>query len=223
MEDKFSIKRFVTVHRSELLLCLLIAEMIASPSADYHPWAGGLLAATMLVILLAAATAMANKKSVRRVILPIAVLWLVARALEALADHRHFYARAAPLMGLALSCAILWAIFDRARTVPRSSGTAIAEAFIGYLLIATAFAQLYWIFDQVLDKPFNQSVPASQISTLLYFSMITMSGVGYGFIAPVNPYVRMVAAFESVTGIFYIAVVVARLVSSYRASEIYQK
>jgi Na+/H+-dicarboxylate symporter len=220
---KFSISQFITDHRSALLLCVLIAEMIASPAADYHPWVGGLLAATMLAILLAAAATMANKKIVRRVILPIAILWLVARVLEALADHRHFYARAAPLMGLALSSAILWAIFDRARTVPRSSGAAIAEAFIGYLLIATAFAQLYWIFDQVLDKPFNPTIPASQISTLLYFSMITMSSVGYGFIAPVNPYVRMVAAFESVTGVFYIAVVVARLVSSYRTSEIYRE
>lgn len=127
------------------------------------------------------------------------------------------------MTGLALSCAILGAIFDRARTVPRSSRAAIAEALVGYLLIATAFAQLYWVLGQVLEKPFNQAIPASQISTLLYFSMITMSTVGYGFIAPVNPYVRMVAAFESVTGIFYIAVVVARLVSSYRSSGLYQE
>ena len=41
-------------------------------------------------------------------------------------------------------------------------------------MIATAFAQLYWILSQVLDKPCNQAIPASQISTLVYFSMITM-------------------------------------------------
>ena len=52
--------------------------------------------------------------------------------------------------------------------------------------------------------------------TLLYFSMITLSSVGYGGIVPVNPYVRLTAALESMIGIFYIAVVVARLVSSYR-------
>jgi hypothetical protein len=37
MEAKVSIKRFISVHRSALLLCVLIAEMIASPAADYHP------------------------------------------------------------------------------------------------------------------------------------------------------------------------------------------
>ena len=49
--------------------------------------------------------------------------------------------------------------------------------------------------------------------------MVTISNVGYGFIAAVNPVARMVAAFESVTGLLYIAVGVARLVSSYRESE----
>jgi hypothetical protein len=127
------------------------------------------------------------------------------------------------VVGLALSCAALWAILDRARSVPRSSAAAIAEAFIGYLLIATAFAQVFWVLGQFVDKPFNQTIPSYQISTFLYFSMITMSSVGYGGIAPVNPYVRMVAAFEGVVGIFYIAVVVARLVSSYREEEIYQE
>jgi len=102
--------------------------------------------------------------------------------------------------------------------VLRAPGTAIAEAFIAYLLIAITFAQLYWILNQTLEKPFNQVIPPYGISTLLYFSMVTISSLGYGGIAPVNPYVRMVAAFEGIVGIFYIAMVVARLVASYRSS-----
>ena len=128
MENRFSVVGFVKAHCSALLLSVVIIEMISSPAADYHPWVGAILAATMWVILLAAASALANRKIVRRLILPIAALWLVARALEAFGVHRHFCARAAPVMGLALSCAILWAIFDRARTTPRSSSAAIAEA-----------------------------------------------------------------------------------------------
>ena len=93
-------------------------------------------------------------------------------------------------------------------------GTALAESFIAYLVIAIAFAQLYWILNRVVTQPFNQVIPTRDISTLLYFSRVTISSVGYGFITPVNPYERMVAVFESVTGLFYIAVVVAPLVSS---------
>jgi voltage-gated potassium channel len=49
--------------------------------------------------------------------------------------------------------------------------------------------------------------------------MVTLTSVGYGGIAPLNPYVRIVAALESMSGIFFVAVVVARLVSSYRQDE----
>ena len=93
----------------------------------------------------------------------------------------------------------------------------ISEAFICYLVIATAFSQLYWVLNRLIANPFNQVIPEGKIGTLIYFSMITLSGVGYGGIIPINPYVRLVAALENMIGIFYIAVIVARLVSSYRA------
>jgi ABC-type proline/glycine betaine transport system permease subunit len=55
-----------------------------------------------------------------------------------------------------------------------------------------------------------------QSSTFLYFSMGTLSGVGTGVIAPINPYIRLIIGIENMIGIFYLAVVVSRLVSSYR-------
>ena len=33
---------------------------------------------------------------------------------------------------------------------------------------------------------------------------------------PINPYVRIIASLETMTGIFFVAVVVARLVASYQ-------
>jgi voltage-gated potassium channel len=84
------------------------------------------------------------------------------------------------------------------------------------LIIASAFSQLYWILNRFIDHAFNQIILPSQSGTLLYFSMVTLTSVGYGGIVPVNPYVHVVAALESMSGIFFVAIVVARLVSSYR-------
>jgi ion channel len=211
--------RFVKKYRSALLVAALVAEMIISPMGDYHPHVGALLAASVGLVVLAAASYMANERIVKLVVLPIAAVWFVARLLEAFGNRQNIDARVAPLAGLALSCAVLWAIFMRVRSISETTGATIAEAFIGYLIVATAFAQLYWILNQVIDKPFNQAIPNYEISTLVYFSLVTLTSVGYGGIMPINPYVRMVAAFEAVTGVFYIAVVVARLVSSYRRAE----
>jgi ABC-type proline/glycine betaine transport system permease subunit len=93
----------------------------------------------------------------------------------------------------------------------------LAEAFVCYLIIAIAFSQLYLLLSRVVDQPFNQLIPISQSSTFLYFSMDTLSGVGTGVIAPINPYIRLITGIENMIGIFYLAVVVSRLVSSYRS------
>jgi voltage-gated potassium channel len=146
----------------------------------------------------------------------MAGVWLFARALEALGNNHEFYSHLAPVAGLGLSCAVLWALLTHFQSRTIVTRNLIAEAFINYLVIAIAFSQLYWILNHILDHPFNQAIARDQTSTLLYFSMITLSSVGYGGIVPVNPYVRFIAALESMTGIFYLAVVVARMVSSYR-------
>ena len=207
---------FLRKYRSELLMCAFVAQMLASPLADSRPHIGGVLAVLLLLLILAGLSYMANKRIVRLLVIPLAGIWLVARALEAFGDSRHAYTHFAPVTGLALSCAALWALLDRFASVPQVSSSVISEAFISYLIIAIAFSQVYWILNRIVANPFNQVIPSSQSSTLLYFSMITLSSVGYGGILPINGYVRLVAAFESMIGIFYIAVVVARLVSSYR-------
>ena len=51
--------------------------------------------------------------------------------------------------------------------------------------------------------------------TGLYFSFITLSTVGYGDIIPVSQMARMLAIVEAMFGTFYVALLIARLVSLY--------
>jgi voltage-gated potassium channel Kch len=53
-------------------------------------------------------------------------------------------------------------------------------------------------------------------SELLYFSLVTLTTVGYSDIVPLRGEVRMFAALEAVTGVLYVAIRVGILVSSYR-------
>lgn len=204
-------------YRSEMLLASLVAAMLASPIVDDHPRIGGLVACIQFLLLFAAANYLASRQIVRKVVLPIGVIWLFARLVEAFGDGGHAYAHLAPLAGLALSCAILWGLLSRFGSISKVTRSVISEAIINYLIMAVAFSQLYWILDHFVSHAFNQKIPLGQNGTFLYFSMITLSGVGYGGILPINSYVRLVAAFENITGVFYLAVVVARIVSSYRS------
>ena len=49
----------------------------------------------------------------------------------------------------------------------------------------------------------------------LYFSFTTLSTVGYGDIIPVSGVARMLAMVEAVFGMFYVTLLIARLVSLY--------
>jgi hypothetical protein len=215
MNSKWLRSGFFARHRIKIVMWALVAEMLASPLADSHPRAGALLGLTVLLMVLAGIGHLANRSVVCRVVLPVAGIWMITRLIEAFANPNVPYANLSPVVGLMFSCSILWAIFDHFHSEIGRPRNAIPEAFISYLVIATAYSQLYWILNRFVDHAFNQTIPSTQAGTFLYFSMVTLTSVGYGGIAPLNPYVRIVAALESMSGIFFVAVVVARLVSSY--------
>jgi len=51
---------------------------------------------------------------------------------------------------------------------------------------------------------------------LLYFSLVSLTTLGYGDIVPLTSVARMFSALEAAVGVLYIAITVARLVSSYQ-------
>jgi Ion channel len=53
----------------------------------------------------------------------------------------------------------------------------------------------------------------------LYFSLATLTTLGYGDIVPVTPFARILSVLEAVTGVLYIAITVARLVAAYQITE----
>jgi hypothetical protein len=216
MKNKWLRSRFFARHRVKIVMWALVAEMLASPLADSNPRVGAVLGFAVLLMVLAGIGHFANRLVVRRVVLPVASIWMITRIIEAVGNPHEPYANLSPVVGLAFSCSILWAMFDHFHSDFHNPRNAIAEAFISYLVIAAAYSQLYWILNHFVDHAFNQTIPSTQAGTFLYFSMVTLTSVGYGGIAPLNPFVRIIAALESMSGIFFVAVVVARLVSSYR-------
>jgi hypothetical protein len=86
-----------------------------------------------------------------------------------------------------------------------------------YLLLGLLWATLYLAMD-AFDPGSIQvgSHPAERETNLLYFSLVTLSTIGYGDIVPLSGESRILAALEGVTGVLYIAITVALLVSRFR-------
>jgi len=94
----------------------------------------------------------------------------------------------------------------------------IQGAIAGYLLIALVFASLYiWIdlhspgaFTGAVMLPLERDPRAARLA---YFSLTTLTTLGYGDIVPVHPFARSLAMLEAVVGQIFPAILLARLVS----------
>jgi hypothetical protein len=98
----------------------------------------------------------------------------------------------------------------------------IFGAIVAYLLAAVAFAYLYEILELFQPGSFSGipdgTNPRELGDALLYFSLVSLTTVGYGDIVPVSGLARPVVVFEGVFGTLYLAVMIARLVGLHIAA-----
>ena len=86
-----------------------------------------------------------------------------------------------------------------------------------YLLLGLLWAAIYLAIDAFSPGAIRMgSDPADRQTELLYFSLITLSTVGYGDIVPLSGTARILTALEGVTGVLYIATTVALLVGRFK-------
>ena len=85
-----------------------------------------------------------------------------------------------------------------------------------YLLLGLLWTTLYLAIDSVSPGSIQMGSQADRQTELLYFSLVTLSTVGYGDIVPVSGIACIVTALEGVTGVLYIAITVALLVGRFR-------
>jgi hypothetical protein len=117
----------------------------------------------------------------------------------------------------------------RDMTLRRISGNSevLCASISAYLLLGVVWTFAYWLIAELIPGAFALSVAAGSGASMkdfngIYYSFITLSTVGCGDITPVANVAKMLAAVEGITGVLYVAVLIARLVSiqaAYRPRE----
>jgi hypothetical protein len=119
---------------------------------------------------------------------------------------------------LAVLAAGMLAFVRRERRLTLDSIFATVAA---YLLLALLFTQIYLCLMTWNPASFSLPVDAAERplhllqSDMTYFSLVTLATVGYGDVLPATHVARMLAMFQAVIGVFYLAVVVAMFVGTY--------
>lgn len=106
----------------------------------------------------------------------------------------------------------------------REVGTnAILGAIVAYVLATVAFASLFELVELTQPGSFT-GLPVGQsrndvANALIYFSVISITTMGYGDITPATPLARSLASIEGMFGTLYLAVMIARLVGLHSATK----
>jgi len=100
----------------------------------------------------------------------------------------------------------------------------LCASIAAYLMLGLMWTMAYWLVDQLTPGgafAFNTNTGKQSMKgfNAFYFSFITLSTVGYGDITPVSRIARWLAAMEAMTGLLYMTVLIARLVSLYSTAK----
>lgn len=182
----------------------------------------GLAALLYLNMMLVAVSGIQAGRMARGVIF---LVWLACAASRVMAEREYtleiyLISRLFSALLLALSVFhILRLIISREKV---TLDTLFASVIV-YILIALLFGNLYAIADATIAN--SLTYPDHFIRTdghlteiaYIYFSFVTIATLGYGDVLPSVPLTQMMVSVQAVIGQFYVAVLVAWLVSLYVA------
>ncbi len=107
-------------------------------------------------------------------------------------------------------------IVRRVLAKPTVTVQSIYGALSAYLVVGLMFAACYAAIDHVTQQDFFADNQLASTQTFQYFSVTTLTTLGYGDFTAAENGGRAVAVLEALTGQVFLATLVARLVAAYR-------
>jgi voltage-gated potassium channel len=108
--------------------------------------------------------------------------------------------------------------------VSRVDANVLCAGLSGYLLLGLLWTPLYMMVAELNPAAFTFQTGSETGSPMdgfnaFYFSFMTLCTVGYGDITPMSKAARMLAVTEAIAGLFYVAVLISRLVAVYSTAQ----
>ena len=227
-------KQAYSERRFGVLLVILIGLLAGSPILFGFGLTAEWFDGMMAFVLLAAIQSLCFERRQRM----FALLLGIPTILMSLGGHAITGTTSASLLFLGHLCGVLF-LFGSAGVIVKSlfssyslSFDSIFGAVCGYLFLGLAWAMSYSMIEAFQPGSFQISgslrTPSEQPQpfVLMYYSFVTLTTVGYGDVTPISATTRTLAWVEAITGQFYLAIIVAGLVSMlvaktsrFRASE----
>jgi len=200
-----------------LMLAALLVMLAAVPFTHIYPWVDFVVVAALMLVVATSILCMRKRRRFVKVATVLGTLALFFGFDERIGMIMPFWP-AENLFKLGFLLLLIFGIADDMLRHREASLNTIFGAASIYLLMSLSWASIYsiieWLepgsFSLESDSPVGQVM--GQHAQLLYFSLITLTTVGYGDITPLSPQARFLATLEGVIGQLFIAIVIGRLV-----------
>jgi voltage-gated potassium channel len=212
---RLGLRRFSTV---ELLIALALL-FFSFPFVEEVKGGDIIVSLLFSLVLISAVLAVASRRRTLVVALFLLIPAIVGRWIN------HFRPHLVPpavflIAGLVLVAFVVVNLLRFVLRAPSVNIEVLCASISAYLMLGLMWTMAYWLVDQLTPGgafSFNTNAGTRSMNgfTGFYFSFITLSTVGYGDITPVSRIARWLAAMEAMTGLLYVAVLIARLVALY--------
>lgn len=213
MNDHMSGARF-----GRLLLFLLV-YLFVSPFIPSGAAAAVVVHLLLSVMLFFAAYAVQRQQGQRSVALGIVALALLLYWLGAF-KIVPFSSEGALLLFLVFYGLLIYAFVRQLLQSVEVTSSVIFATLCLYLIIGLFWGTGYALLAELQDGAFSgnllENAGTSQLHLFHYFSMVTLTTLGYGDITPQTPGAASLCQMEAIVGQFYTAVLVAWLVGTYK-------
>ncbi len=202
-------------YRYTWFLLSLIAMIVVAPMAQTAVIADVVHQILFTIVVLLALNTVSERGGRQIAAAVCAAGWLILSWAEFLFDARavHIPANSALFCLFAVVMYNILKLLSRAR---ETDANVLSAAIAAYFMLGVAWAVSFDIIERIAPGSFHGLDQGPRWPEFLYFSMGTLTTVGYGDITPTNPSVGIWATLEAACGVLYVAVLIAHLVARVR-------
>jgi len=149
------------------------------------------------------------------IIVGIMLTVVVVRGATELGYFEYFYLG----LMLAFMLAAAWLVGSQVLLTGTVDLNIVVGSVALYLLIGLIWSILYTILLEFSPDAINGIDPGmwyDNYPVMTYFSFVTLTTLGFGDMSPATPVAQVIVILEAITGMFYLAVIVASLIGAHR-------
>jgi Ion channel len=203
---------------SRFLLALIVL-IVASPFLDALRIGRIIEAAMMLLVFVSAMLLVSDRRHVLVALLVAVIPVVVGVCIDGISlrfDHPAFLAAS----GLFFVGFAIVKLLGKVLTARQVDSEVLSAGIATYLCLGILWSFGYTIIAQAVPGSYTFAPGSGSLESMrgfnsLYFSFCTLTTVGFGDIVPIARSARMLVMTEATCGVFYMTILIARLVAIY--------